>query len=405
MAIRILHTSDWHLGKKLFKQERLAEQELFLKWTLTQIQAEQIDLLIISGDVFDIPAPPAKAYRLYHDFLHECSKSGVIVHIISGNHDGANFLDAPTQNLRGKSIFLHTSIDDVDSNVVTFEKGTESIGLMALPYFRLNELANLTEQRVDQVPDVLSALENLLKQYDERKKCQLNLLMAHHLFGSFQLAGSEMGLALSGIETLPLRLFKDQFDYLALGHIHNYQLLKKENPKAVYPGSPLPFRFGEKNQKFVEIVTIENNQLQSEKKEIPCFRELIQIDLHANSWQAELQSSIDQINPELPLKPLIEIVLHLDTPQSGLIDAIREELGQHELEFINLQCNYSSISKQSESQVELSGAKSIWNLSPDEMFKQFYLEQYPNKDSVPEGLLTEFKNLMNQEAMEDQSEV
>jgi len=396
VPLRLLHTSDWHLGKKLYKLERLPEQEYFLTWLSNTLEQEKIDVLLISGDIFDVPSPPAKAYKLYHDFLFQCAKLGVQVHIITGNHDGAKFIEAPKKQLAGHSIYLHTDISSFEDNSIHITKNGESLNLFALPYFRLNELASFTKKKSGDVPDLLDALQNLLDTFLlSPKNNHPSILMGHHLFGSFQLAGSEMGLAMSGIDTLPLGLFRDKIDYLALGHIHNYQLLKRESPKALYPGSPIPFRFGEKNEKRVEIIEVENNVLTSTPMSIPCFRYLYQLKLTGDTWPTQIEQFVSKSKAEWEhgkFFPLIEVLLKLESPKSGIIDLIREKLAQYELDFINIHCDFGQVGTLEELRPT---EESIWNLSPLEMFQTFYLHQFPNEKVLPDELKEEFNELVS----------
>ena len=107
MAFKIFHSSDWHLGKRLYKSERLDEQKLFLSGLLEEIKTKEIDLLLIAGDIFDTPFPPTEALRLYFEFLRKiCDETKAQVVLIAGNHDSGRFLEAPVPFLKEKSTFI-----------------------------------------------------------------------------------------------------------------------------------------------------------------------------------------------------------------------------------------------------------------------------------------------------------
>lgn len=96
--MKILHTADWHLGKKLYKQDLQEEQKLFLEWLLEHIEQEKIDILLVAGDIFDLANPPTEARALYYWFLSKLANKCQIV-ITGGNHDSAQMLDAPKELL------------------------------------------------------------------------------------------------------------------------------------------------------------------------------------------------------------------------------------------------------------------------------------------------------------------
>ena len=115
--MKILHTSDWHLGHRLHEQSQMEEQSLFLDWLINYIEAHEIDVLLISGDIFDVAVPPSQAQKLYYDFLirlHNSTCSEVI--ITGGNHDAPSTLNAPRELLNALNIRLvgkaTESIDD-----------------------------------------------------------------------------------------------------------------------------------------------------------------------------------------------------------------------------------------------------------------------------------------------------
>ena len=107
MIMRILHTSDWHLGRQLYNQKRTAEFEAFLDWLIETIEQNTIDTLLVAGDVFDTTTPSASTQEMYYKFLHQASKTSCRnIVIIGGNHDSATLLNAPKQLLRNMNIFV-----------------------------------------------------------------------------------------------------------------------------------------------------------------------------------------------------------------------------------------------------------------------------------------------------------
>ncbi|MGP4849262.1 metallophosphoesterase family protein, partial [Marinobacter sp. 1Y8] len=118
--LTILHTSDWHLGRRLYGRLRYEEFELFLHWLQDTISAQKVDILIVAGDIFDTMTPSNKAQALYYEFLGKVSRSCCQhVVIVAGNHDSPTFLDAPSNVLKFLNVHvIGTACDDLDDEVL-----------------------------------------------------------------------------------------------------------------------------------------------------------------------------------------------------------------------------------------------------------------------------------------------
>ena len=110
-SFKILHTSDWHLGKKLFKTDRYREHEKFLEWLLGEINFREIDILIIAGDIFDVPSAPNLAQKLFYDFVYKLREiKGLKTVVIGGNHDSNSLLRIPQNFFRDNNCFIHAGL-------------------------------------------------------------------------------------------------------------------------------------------------------------------------------------------------------------------------------------------------------------------------------------------------------
>ena len=292
--LKLLHTSDWHLGKKLFKAERIEEQKLFLDWLLVEIEKQKVDYLLIAGDIFDSPHPPNEALKLYFDFLHVLAETKVKTIIIGGNHDSGTFLDAPANILLGQNISVTGQLStDLKKHIheLKTDHSNEIVGVVTLPYFRNWEVHQMGRTwGIEEGEDFgLNTIKRFLKETSEAiNHCQKKVLLSHHLFGMYSAAGSEQAIGLSGVESIPNNVLEGLFDYVALGHIHKPQIIKKENPIIYYSGSPIAMRFSETMKKSLSLLTIEKNQLNQTLIEIPRFRELIQIECREEEVDKEL---------------------------------------------------------------------------------------------------------------------
>lgn len=366
--MKILHTSDWHLGKRLFKLDRTPEHELFLNWLLDTLISEKVDLLLIAGDIFDTPMPPHQALEMFYNFLHRVStETNTETMIIAGNHDSGILLEAPSKILAPHRVKVWGKLSP---NPEDHWLRVQNIELCAIPYFRSYELLPQGEG---------DAIE-VLKKYLIRERTLPQVLMLHHLAGIFEASGSEQVISLSGVDSIPTEIL-NTFDYVALGHIHKPQ---KIAPNSYYSGSPIPLRFSETKSKSVVIIEEESGALLSRILPIPVFRNLMILKTSEASYLSDLEKLIKTTE----LTPMIEIQIELTSPKVGLIDEIKEKLLKKEMELLSFIPLY-----QGEDRKERKSEK-IFQLSTMELFEEFYAAKYPQDPNIPDDLKDDFKSLL-----------
>lgn len=371
--MRILHTSDWHLGKRLFKLDRTEEHEAFLNWLVETITERKIDVLLIAGDIFDTPSPPHQSLELFYRFLHRLSKETLAqTFIIAGNHDSGVLLEAPALILKEHRVKIWGKLSQTPGEhweVITC--GQESIEICALPFFRSFEL----------LPQGEGEIQEALSHYLEKESEFPKILMLHHLAGEFQSAGSEQVVSLSGLDSIPHALFEG-FDYVALGHIHKPQ---KAGPRAYYSGSPIPMRFSETNSKFVMEIEVKEKKVTSiERLGIPVSRKLLSFKLEESNWKKKIEEG----DFESPLRPMVDIEMHLDSPKIGLIDEIKSLLEKKGADLLSYRPEYG-VTKTEDLRHER-----IFELSHLDLFKEFYAAKYPDAPELPEELKKDFSELL-----------
>jgi exonuclease SbcD len=367
--MRILHTSDWHLGKKLFKIERTQEHILFLNWLVETLIKENIDLLLIAGDVFDSPNPPHEALELFYHFLHRLSvETKIHTFVIAGNHDSGPLLEAPSRLLLPHRVKIWGKLSsNPENHWIEFE----GVDFCAIPFFRSHEL----------LPQGHGDLLTALASYFEKPKSRPQVLMLHHLAGKFESAGSEQVISLSGVDSIPTDIL-EKFDYVALGHIHKPQ---KVAPKIYYSGSPIPLRFSETIKKSVVIIEKENETLTPKILPIPSFRDLKIISTNEADYQKDLMN----IALLSPLKPMAEVQIELSSPMAGLIDEVKSILDKQGVELLSFIPVYLSEER------KINRTEKLFNLSTVELFDAFYKTKYPEAEKVPDHLKNEFLRLMD----------
>jgi exonuclease SbcD len=263
--MRILHTSDWHLGKTLENFPRFEEQEKFLDDFVKMAEEYEVDMVVIAGDIYDSSNPPAKAEMLFYDTLKRLANGKRVVLAIAGNHDNPDRLSAASPLAYEQGVILLGSIKTVvptgdfgsfkvlNSGEGFFEieiKGERAV-VIALPYpseKRLNEIFSESmeeEERQRSYSERVGRLfEELSKNYREDT---VNIAVSHLYVAGGEEAGSERPIQLGGSFTVELRHLPEKAQYIALGHLHKPQRISDILP-VYYSGSPLQYSKSEINQ-------------------------------------------------------------------------------------------------------------------------------------------------------------
>lgn len=272
--LTILHTSDWHLGRRLYGRMRYEEFEAFLSWLQETISAHKVDVLIVAGDIFDTMTPSNRAQALYYEFLGKVSKLCCEhIVIVAGNHDSPTFLDAPSKVLKFLNVHvIGTACDDLNDEVLVLDAvdGTPHCIIAAVPYLRDRDVrgshagesmdckdANVIKgirAHYDEVASIAKARQEHLSNAHQR---HIPIIATGHLFAAGSKTTEDDGvrdLYVGSLGQISADMFDDGFDYVALGHLHVPQRVGGcEHIR--YSGSPIAMGFGEaKQQKQVLLV-------------------------------------------------------------------------------------------------------------------------------------------------------
>lgn len=393
MSIKILHTSDWHLGKKLYKKDRIEEQELFLSWLTNEIKTKEIDILVVAGDIFDVPNPPNTAIKIYFDFLKKTSEEcKVEIFIISGNHDSASFLQAPSTILNKHNIHVYTQFPSKENNnTFEFTKDLKSVEIKSIPYFRSYDLNNNFKKNLHEISqnDYLELITRVSNEW--AKKDSYKIIISHHAYGEFTASKSEHTLSLAGLESIPVDTISQTANYVALGHIHKPQPMSK-NKDIYYSGSPIPLRFSETQTKRIKMITLDKGLSNVEDIDLPVFRDLIRIKatgLDVIEKIKDLQKSI------APLTSWIEVQVNLDSPMPNLLLDIKNLLVKRQIELVSFYPTYKSAEDDDNDDDE------VLKLNISDVFENYYQLKYPNSKETPQEILKEFNKLIAVDHDED----
>lgn len=279
--MKILHTADLHLGKKLNKAARLDEQCDVIKQLSEIADAEDVDVVLIAGDIFDTSVPTSEAERVFYRSILTLAERGRAVIALAGNHDDERRLCAakPLADLQGivlageldytalgeetlsdptppPSLFgLFDAADYIQKQRikivgryggVTVVKGDEKVNIALVPYPAESRLSRWAKQdySIDYADRVKQTLASACEFFDDNYN-----ILCTHLF----LSKSEVADSLGGLVSLPVSVLPETADYVALGHVHKHFRVSK-HPLAEYSGSPLQYAYDEGRTKSVNII-------------------------------------------------------------------------------------------------------------------------------------------------------
>ena len=288
--MRVLHTSDWHIGRTLYGRKRYEEFEAFLTWLAETIQQNEIDALLVAGDVFDTSAPSNRAQELYYRFLCRVAASSCRhVVVVAGNHDSPSFLNAPKELLKALDVHVvGSSTESLEDEVLVLrnEQDAPELIVCAVPYLRdrdirVAEAGESVEDKerklIDGIRTHYAAVAALAEQKREELGADIPIVGTGHLFtaGGQTVDGDGVReLYVGSLAHVTAGIFPACFNYLALGHLHVPQ--KVNGSETIrYSGSPLPMGFGEaKQQKSVCQVEFHSTAASVQLIDVPIFQKL-----------------------------------------------------------------------------------------------------------------------------------
>ena len=254
--MKILHTSDWHLGQNFFTKSRKEEHQGFINWLLQQVASEQVDAVIIAGDIFDTGTPPSYAREMYNQFVVDMQQLNCVLVVLGGNHDSVSTLNESKQILACLNTFVVASTGiSIDEQVFTIpdKQGQPGAILCAVPFIRARDVLQSTAgetglQKRQALGDAIKQHYQTLYQVALTKKQNSGLDLPIIATGHLTALGVSQSESVRDIYIGTLDGFAAEgfpaVDYIALGHIHKPQLVAKSE-HIRYCGSPIPLSFDE----------------------------------------------------------------------------------------------------------------------------------------------------------------
>ena len=315
ISVRILHTADWHLGLRLYKKELHEEHRKFFNWLVELIRERDIDVLLISGDMFDHANPSNETRKLYYDFLLELIHMNCLVIITGGNHDSPGILNAPKDILEMLQVYVVGNVpENLEDEVfeILDKEGEIAAVICAVPYIREPDIHRFTsgEEFEDKRKQVSAGIRNhyaALEKYCiekyaivvsgsdgtvmESRIFPMPIIAMGHLFAAgASTSESEREIQIGYQSPVTADDFPRTFDYVALGHIHRPQYIAKQE-RIRYSGSPIALSFSEKSDRKIVIeLELSDDGIHQTDHPVPAFRKLIRCTGSFEEVKRELEA-------------------------------------------------------------------------------------------------------------------
>jgi len=408
--MKILHTADWHIGQFFHDFDRSYEHQQFLHWLVTTIKEKQIDVLLISGDVFDLSNPSAASVKMFYSFLREAIKinNNLQIIITAGNHDSASRLESPKPLLESSNIHIIGLLERTENGSIDYEKlviqiknkaGDIKAWCMAVPFLRMGDYPVIADCGHSYAEGVGKLYEEVYQHASTKRRAGQSIICMGHLHAQdaeiSDMDKSER-LIMGGVECISATSFQEEIKYVALGHIHKAQIIGgKEHIR--YSGSPIPMSFSELNYKHQVIVfdLDEDNIGNLESIEVPLSVKLLRVP-SKNSKLSEVLAALDQLpssDSNKELAPYLEVRVLLDGPEPSLRHKIETALNGKYVRLAKIDVKYP-FSETAEKNAGLIAEDQLAELKPVEVFSKLYQSKYNNP--VPEII----QQLFNQVAEE-----
>ena len=380
--MKLMHLSDLHLGKRLHEMSLLEDQSYILQEILAMAAQEKPDCVLLAGDIYDKPVPPAEAVTLFDDFLNKLAELTTVC-VISGNHDSAERLAFGSQLMRASGVHF-CGVYTGEPQFIALHDKYGVVNIYLLPFLKPANVRHcLSEEEAAKITSYHEALRCAVTRLNIDNSVR-NVLVAHQFVTGAQTAGSE-AVNVGGVDNIGAEVFAG-FDYVALGHIHNAQNVGSERIR--YSGTPLKYSFAEWQQEKsvtmvelgvkgkVEITTLPLVPLRELRKLRGTYDELLQKDY----WQ---QFPLDR---DGRLRDFFHITL---TDENDVTDAVQKlrTVYKH-----LLQLEYDNVRTRTDNTIE--GAERVVEKSPLELMGEFY--QLQNNQALSEKQRGYLENLLEE---------
>lgn len=350
--MKVLHSSDWHIGRALYEKKRYREFEMFSNWLLQTINQQGIDVLLVAGDVFDTSTPGNRSQEIYYRFLYQVASCSCCRHVvvIAGNHDSASFLSAPKDLLKALNVHVIGAIsENIEDEVLVLKNRDELPELIvcAVPYLRDRDVRvaqpgeSIEEKEKKLIEGIREHYFNVCELAEQKRKelkMEIPIIATGHLFtaGGKTVDGDGVrDLYVGSLAHLTVDIFPSCIDYLALGHLHIPQKVS-DSDIIRYSGSPLQMSFGEaKQQKNVCMIEFEGRSPTVSLIQVPVFQKLESI---RGAWDQIEKRITELLNMQESI--WVEVVYEGEEVTSNLRERLESVINGAEIEILRVKNNH-----------------------------------------------------------------
>jgi len=384
--MKILHTSDWHLGQQFMMKNREPEHRAFLSWLIAQVVSQSVDAVLVAGDIFDSASPASYARKLYNDFIINLQNAGCTqLIIVSGNHDSVAVLNESKSLLSALNVSVLAGLSEtLSDHIVTVKdkKGNQAL-ICALPFLRASDVM-LSEAGTSADHKQMTLQQGIANTYQKIYELALLQKQQAHATNNIPIIASghltALGCSISEsvrdiyigtLTAFPASLFP-AFDYIALGHLHRAQKVPKHE-HIRYSGSPIALSFDEtKHQKQVIIAEFDDKaHLFSTEVNIPTFQKITVLKGTLSTIKSELYRLIEVKEPIW-----VEVKIQESFYRSDVHSELNEIVADSDVEVLKI----SSPKIDENSQLKAEQMETLEELKPVELFQ--YRLACPDADSI-----------------------
>ncbi|MCP4322215.1 MAG: exonuclease subunit SbcD [Psychromonas sp.] len=373
--MKILHTSDWHLGQHFMMKSREAEHFAFLNWLIELVDLQNVDALIVAGDIFDTASPPSYARKLYSDFIVKLQNTACQqLIIVSGNHDSVAVLNESKILLQTLNVSVLAGLSaELNDHIINLtDKNNQQMSICALPFLRATDVmsseagSSASQKQMNLQQGIAQAYQDIyqLAKLQKTESDHAIIATGHLTAVGCSVSESVRDIYIGTLTAFPASLFPE-FDYIALGHLHRAQKVQKSE-RIRYSGSPIALSFDEsKHPKSVVIVEFEQqDQLNTSEVIIPNFQQLqvikgdlatveseltqlisagqsvwVEVKIEESFYRSDVQAKLNELVENSPIEilkisaPRIDENSQWQAEQVETLDALTPiELFQHRLD-------------------------------------------------------------------------
>lgn len=408
--MKILHTADWHIGQLFHDYDRTYEHSQFLDWLVNILFQEQIDVLLISGDVFDLSNPSATSVTLFYSFLSKAVKANPDLQIVvtAGNHDSASRLETPkplleTFNIHIVGVVSKDRNGDTDYEKLTIplkgKSGAIQAWCLAVPFLRMGDYPSVSNCANPYAEGVTLLYKEAYDYVSKIKSDDQAVIAMGHLHAQ-QAETTDMDkserLIMGGLECIAASAFPQEIKYVALGHIHKAQRVGgKEHIR--YCGSPIPMSFSEINYKHQVLVFDLNTDGASNISaiEIPLSVELLRVPaVHSTIDQVlSLLEALPSKRDDYQIAPYLQVRILEDGPDPGRRHRIEKAIEGKHVRLAKIDVRHPQTVNNLD-QTESISSEGLNEIKPSQMFYKAYQTKY--NSPVPESLMKMFDEICQQ---------